>query len=150
MLCAQCALLSRNKLDVVILGSIMHTTLDDYHCVKDGRHKGAKRDKASSNFMHHGFNVCKVTYAFLYGLGVNHWILAIQKHCQENGLEHCTLNIYKQLPSQPHHLPCVCVMCVCVCVRVRVCVCVCVCNVYVMCVCVCVSVHLSGCVYIII
>lgn len=99
MLRAQCALLSRNELDMVILGSIMSTTLDDDHCVKDGRHKSAKRSKASSNFMHHGYNVCKVTYAFLYGVGVNHRILAIRKHYQENGLEPRTHKNYKRLPS---------------------------------------------------
>ena len=73
--------------NTVLLGSMMSTTLDDSHCIKDGRHKAAKRRKASSNFVHHGHNVCTVTYAFLFGVGVNHRVLAIRKHYQEHGLE---------------------------------------------------------------
>ena len=99
-LCAQSALLTRNELDMVIFGSLMSTTLDDNHCVKDGRHKGAKRCKVSSNFMHHGYNVCKATYTFLYGIGVNHWILAIRKHYQEHGLEPQTHQNSKRLPAR--------------------------------------------------
>ena len=97
---AQSALLTRNELDMVILGSLMSTTLDDNHCVKDGRHKGAKRHKVSSNFMHHGYNVCKATYAFLYGIGVNHRVLAIRKHYQEHGLEPRTHQNSKRLPAR--------------------------------------------------
>ena len=84
---AQSALLSRNELDMVLLGSLMSTTLDDSHTIKDGRHKDAKRRKMSSNFMHQGHNVCKVTFAFLYGVGINHRVLALRKHYQEHGME---------------------------------------------------------------
>ena len=43
---AQAALLTRNELDMVLLGSIMSTPLDITHNVKDGRHKDSKRGKS--------------------------------------------------------------------------------------------------------
>lgn len=97
---AQSALLTRTELDMVILGSIMSTTLDDTHSIKDGRHKDTKRRKVSSNFMHHGHNVCKVTFAFLYGIGINHRVLAIRKHYKENGMETRTHQNSKRLPPR--------------------------------------------------
>ena len=97
---AQAALLTRNELDMVILGSIMSTTLDFTHSIKDGQHKDAKRRKVSLNFMHHGHHVCKVTFGFLYGIGINHQILAIRKHYQENGMETRTHQNSKRLPPR--------------------------------------------------
>ena len=97
---AQSALLSRTELDMVLLGSLMSTTLDDSHTIKDGRHKDAKRRKMSSNFIHHGHNVCKVTFAFLYGVGINHRVLALKKHYQENGMETRVHQNSKQTPAQ--------------------------------------------------
>ena len=97
---AQAALLTRDKLDMVILGSIMSTTLDINHSIKNGRHKDAKRRKVSSNFMHHGHHVCKVTFGFLYGIGINHRVLAIRKHYQENGMETRTHQNSKRLPPR--------------------------------------------------
>lgn len=64
----------------------MTTLLDDTHRVKDGRHASSKRSKMSSNFMHHGYRVCKVTYSFLHGIGVNHRVLAVRKHYQDEGM----------------------------------------------------------------
>jgi len=84
---AQSAILTHNEVDMVLLGSVMSTTLNDTHSVKDGRHKSAKRSKVSSNFMHHGHNMVKPTFSFLYGIGINHRIVAIRKHYQEEGLE---------------------------------------------------------------
>ena len=97
---AQAALLTRNELDMVILGSIMSTTLDVTHSIKDGRHKDSKRRKVSSNFMHHGHHVCKVTFAFLHGIGINHRVLAIRKHYEENGMETRTHQNSKRLPAR--------------------------------------------------
>ena len=97
---AQAALLTRNELDMVILGSIMSTTLDFNHSIKDGRHKDAKRKKVSSNFMHHGHHVCKVTFGFLYGIGINHRVLAIRKHYQKNGMETRTHQNSKRFPHR--------------------------------------------------
>ena len=83
---AQAALLERQELDLVLLGSIMTTVLDRDSIV-DGRHKPAKRRKVSSSHMHNGYKVCKTTYAFLYGVGTKHRLEAIKKHYLENGME---------------------------------------------------------------
>ena len=85
---------------MVLLGSLMTTLLDDTHAVKDGRHASAKRTKMSSNFMHHGYNVCKRTFAFLYGLGVNHRILNIKKHYLEEGMMLRTHKLCNTLPTK--------------------------------------------------
>ena len=100
LLRAQSALLTHDELDMVLLGSIMSTTLDNSHCIRDGRHKDAKRRKVSSNFMHHGHNICKVTFAFLYGIGINHRVLAIRKHYQQQGLEPRTHQNSRRLPPR--------------------------------------------------
>lgn len=50
--------------------------------------------------MHHGYSVCKVTFAFLYGIGINHQVLVIRKHFHQQGLEPHTHQNTKQLPAQ--------------------------------------------------
>ena len=100
LLRAKSALLTHDELDMVLLGSIMSTTLDDSHSIRDSRHKDAKRRKVSSNFMHHGHNICKVTNAILYGIGINHWVLAIRKHYQQQGLEPRTHQNSRRLPPR--------------------------------------------------
>ena len=52
----------------MLLGSIMTTV--DRVSIMDGRHKPSKRGRASSCRMHHGFIVCKITYAFII---IQHW-----------------------------------------------------------------------------
>ena len=61
---AQSTLLSRNELDMVLLGSLMSTTLDDSHTIKDGRHKDAKRRKMSSNLCIKGIMCAKLPLLF--------------------------------------------------------------------------------------
>jgi len=48
--------------------------------------------------MHNGYHVCINTFAFLYGIGANHWIKAIKKHYLENGMEPRVHKNTKQLP----------------------------------------------------
>ena len=83
---SQASLLTRKELDLVLLGSIMTTVLDRDSIV-DGRHKLAKRRKVSSCHMHHGFTVCKTTYAFLYNIGTKHRLENIKKHYLEHGMD---------------------------------------------------------------
>ena len=44
------------------------------------------KGKNISNFMHHGYNVCKYTFSFVYGLSLNHRVGAIRKHYREEGM----------------------------------------------------------------
>ena len=48
------------------------------------------------------YTVFKVTYAFLFGVVINHRVLAIRKHDQEQGLEPYTHKNSKQLTAQTH------------------------------------------------
>ena len=83
---SQASLLTRQELDLVLLGSIMTTVLDRDSIV-DGRHKPAKRSKVSSCHMHNGYKVCKSTYAFLFGVGTKHKLENIKKHYLEHGMD---------------------------------------------------------------
>ena len=104
-LCAQSALLTQNKLDVVLLGSNMSTTLDDSHSVRDGWHEDINKHKISSNFMHHEHNVCKVTFSFLHGIRINHRTLAaMRKHYHENGLNFVPTKIQSGSLQEPYPL----------------------------------------------
>ena len=80
------SLLTRQELDLMLLGSIM-TTVMDRDSIVDGRHKPAKRKKISSCHMHNGYKVCKSTYAFLYGVGIKHRLENIKKHYLEHGMD---------------------------------------------------------------
>ena len=80
------SLLTRQELDLVLLGSIM-TTVMDRDSIVDGRHKQAKRKKISSCHMHNGYKVCKSTYAFLYGVRTKHRLENIKKHYLEHGMD---------------------------------------------------------------
>ena len=96
---AQASLLTRQELDLVLLGSIMTTVLDRDSIV-DGRHIPAKRRKLSSCHMHRGYSVCKSTYAFLYGVGTKHRLESIKKHYIENGME---TRVHKNTRRLPHN-----------------------------------------------
>ena len=94
----QAAFLTHNELDMVLLGSVMSTVLDSNHAVRDQSHKGAKWRRICSNYMYNGYNVCKNTFAFLHGIGVNHYLQAIRKHYMENGLAIRVHQNTKRLP----------------------------------------------------
>lgn len=82
---AQAAFLTREQLDLVIMGSIMATINNDEHCQPWYRHKPAKRQKTTTTYMHHGHNLCKTTYNFLHGVG-NHRVKAVKQSYLQNGL----------------------------------------------------------------
>ena len=65
---AQASLLTRQQLDLVLLGSVMSTTAVDKDVVH-GRRRPTKRQRLSTGYMHRGYQLCKNTYNFLYGLG---------------------------------------------------------------------------------
>jgi len=82
---AQCCLLSKDELDMVLMGSIM-STVNIGDKIHDGRHKPAKRQRVTINFMHEGNKVCKKTFLFLYGIGKKR-LQAVKSHYKTNGLE---------------------------------------------------------------
>ena len=81
---AQASFLTREQLDLVLLGSVMSTVSDGE--VTAGRHKPAKRQRTALTYMHKGHHLCRSTFNFLYGVG-KHRVPAIKKNFLEYGLE---------------------------------------------------------------
>ena len=95
---SQASLLTRQQLDLVLLGSVMSTTAVEKDVVR-GRHKPTKRQRLTMGYMHRGYQLCKVTFNFMYGLG-KHRVPAIRKSFISNGLEVRTHGNTKRVP---HH-----------------------------------------------
>ena len=96
---AQASLLTRNELDLIMLGSIMSSTRVDNDVVH-GRHKPIKRQRPRANYMHNGCVVCKVTFGFVFGVGRKHKIDGIRKHYLEAGL---ATRVHKNSQLRPHN-----------------------------------------------
>lgn len=95
---SQASLLTRQQLDLVILGSIMSTTAVEKDVVC-GRHKPTKRQRLATKYMHRGYQVCHTTFNFLHGLG-KHRVPAIRKAFISNGLE---VRTHGNTKRSPHH-----------------------------------------------
>ena len=76
----------------------MSTTAVDKDVVR-GRHRPTKRQQLSTGYMHRGYQLCKNTYNFLYGLG-KHRVPAIRKNFISNGLE---VRTHGNTKRAPHH-----------------------------------------------
>ena len=74
----QCCLLSKEELDMVLMGSIMSTVINGDN-IHDGRHKPAKRKRVTVNFMHKSHKVCKKTFLFLHAVGKKS-LQAVKQH----------------------------------------------------------------------
>ena len=96
---AQASLLTRNELNLVMLGCIMSTTRGDKEVVHR-RHQPVKMQRPRAHYMHNGCVVCKVTFGFIFGVGMKHKIQAIQTHYLEEGL---TPRVHKNSRSKPHN-----------------------------------------------
>ena len=96
---AQASFLSRNELDLVMLGSIMATTRSDEDVIH-GRHKPVKRQRPRASYLHNGCVVCKVTFGFIFGVGRKHRIDALRKHYLDEGLASRT---HKNSSLRPHN-----------------------------------------------
>ena len=68
--------------------------------VVDVRHHPVKRTKTQSGHMHHGYKVCKKTYFFQFGVGVNCRLHSIKSHYLEKGLIE---RLHKNTNRLPHH-----------------------------------------------
>lgn len=66
---AQCSFLSKDELDLVLMGFVSSAMLDS-EVVKNGRHQNpAKRRRLTMGYKHHGLDVCRKTFLFLHGIG---------------------------------------------------------------------------------
>ena len=94
---AQASFLTREQLDLVLLGSVMSTVSDGE--VSAGRHKPAKRLRTAVTYMHKGHHICRSTFNFLYGVG-KHRVPAIKKNFLEHGLE---TRVHGNTRIRPHN-----------------------------------------------
>jgi len=94
---AQSSFLTRDELDLALMGSIMCTVIrDDW--VRDGRHKPVKKRKLTTMiYMHEAHEVCKKTFIFLYGIGKDRLRL-VKEHYIANGLETRVHGNRKRMP----------------------------------------------------
>lgn len=94
---AQSSFLTRDELDLTLIGAIMSTLIhDDY--VRDGRHKNPKRRKqTTTSYMHHGHEICKKTFTFLHGIGKDR-LRNVKDSYLTNGLETRVHGNTKRLP----------------------------------------------------
>ena len=94
---AQSSFLTRDELDLTLIGAIMSTVIqDDY--VRDGRHKNPKRRKQTrTSYMHHGNEICKKTFTFLHDIGKER-LRNVKDSYLTNGLETRVHGNTKRLP----------------------------------------------------
>ena len=96
---AQCSFLSKDELDLVLMGFVSSAMLDS-EVVKNGRHQNpAKRRRLMMGYKHHGLDVCRKTFLFLHGIGKDR-LQNIRDHYKEEGLQ---ARIYKNTKRSPYH-----------------------------------------------
>ena len=89
---AQASFLTREQLDLVLLGSVMSTVSDGE--VIAGRHKPAKHQRIALTYM------CRSTFNFLYGVG-KYRVPAIKKNFLEYGVE---MRVHGNSRIRPHNV----------------------------------------------
>ena len=96
---AQSFLLSRDQLDMLLLGSVASTICDDDDVGVRSGHKAIKRQRTTISYMHKGYHVCRNTFTFLHGVS-KHKVNAIKKHFLENGI---STRVHGNIGNQPKH-----------------------------------------------
>jgi len=96
---AQCSFLTKDELDLVLMGFISSAMLDS-DVVKDGRHVNpAKRRRLTMAYKHHGKEVCRKTFLFLHDIGKDR-LQNVKEHYKVEGLQ---VRINKNTKCSPHH-----------------------------------------------
>ena len=95
----QAFLLTRDQLDMVLLGSVASTVQDNDDVGVRSGHKPAKRQRTGIGYMHKGYNVCRTTFTFLHGVG-KHKVNGIKKHFLDHGL---STRIHGNTKKRPHN-----------------------------------------------
>lgn len=96
---AQCNFLTKNELDLVLMGFVSSAMLDS-DAVKDGRHLNpAKRRRLTMAYKHHGIEVCRKTFLFLHGIGKDR-LQNVKDHYKLEGLQ---VRISKNTKRSPYH-----------------------------------------------
>ena len=82
---AQALFLSKELLDMALIGSIAATVCEDDDVGVRSGHRPAKRQRTTIQYMHKGYQVCQNTYNFLHSVGKRK-VHNIKEHFLENGL----------------------------------------------------------------
>ena len=67
-----CQELSRDKLDMVVLGQLHGSMNLSESCGPNHKHKAAQRQRSSVAYTHRGKPVCAKVFRFLHGVGMTH------------------------------------------------------------------------------
>ncbi len=94
-----CADLSHNELDMVVLGSLLANSNSTEQVDSSSRHSLTPRKKNYSKFSHLGYPVCPITFRFLHGIGETR-LKNLVKHLKLNGL---TPRVHKNTRRLPKH-----------------------------------------------
>ena len=81
---AQASFLTRDELDLTLMGSMMSTLMTEE--VAWSRHKPTKRSRLRQQYMHNGHTICRTTFMFLYGIGKKR-LHNVKDAYNQNGLE---------------------------------------------------------------
>ena len=96
---SQASLLTRNELDLVLIGSMM-TLVNTQANRKSGKHKPIKRSRTFTTFLHNGQHVCQQTYRFFLGIGKDR-LTAVKESYFSNGL---TTRVHGNAGRLPHNV----------------------------------------------
>ena len=96
---AQCGLLTHDELDLVLMG-FTSSAMVDSNDIRDGRHQNPpKRKRLTMLYKHHGIDVCRKTFLFLYGIGKDR-LQAVKDSYKKEGLQ---VRRHKNTQRSPHH-----------------------------------------------
>ena len=94
--------LSRNELEMLLLGSVASTVCDDDDVGVRSGHKPAKWQRTTIDYMHKGYHICRNTYTLLHGVGKAK-IHSMKNHFLDNGLAPWEHGNTGTTPSMPLH-----------------------------------------------
>lgn len=96
---SQASLLTRNELDLVLIGSMM-SLVNTQPDRKGGKHKPTKRSRTFTTFLHNGQHVCQQTFRFFLGIGKDR-LAAVKESYLSNGL---TTRVHGNAGRLPHNV----------------------------------------------
>ena len=96
---SHCASLSRDELDMAILGQIMANSNFSSSIVKQSRHSCMQRQKNYSKYMHGGQQICRIMFRFFHTIGKTR-LENLKANFREHGI---TARIHGNTNRLPHN-----------------------------------------------
>ena len=95
----QCLKLSRNELDMVLLGQLIASTNTSDNIALESHHRNKERQRAYTTYYHAGKVVCARMFLFLHAVGKKR-LRNLATSLKENGL---VPRVHRNLHRQPRH-----------------------------------------------